>query len=137
MIDLNEFKNSYKNIYASSKYNSQSKILKSRNESYDSSVAVEDHQDALLINQEEYSIQRIVREWFNKGSINFEAKIGTHPDFKEIEGTEAYVNQHITTIFVDIKNSTRLSLIYPLEDVFQIKNSILRAASELVRAMDG
>lgn len=137
MIDLNEFKNSYKNIYASAKYNSQSKILKSRNESYDSSVAVEDHQDVLLINQEEYSIQRIVREWFNKGPINFEAKIGTHPDFKEIEGTEAYVNQHITTIFVDIKNSTRLSLIYPLEDVFQIKNSILRAASELVRAMDG
>lgn len=137
MIDLNDFKNSYAKIYRSEKYSSRNKLLKSKNESYASSVAVEDHQDTLLINQEEYSIQRIVRNWFDKGSINYNSQIGTHPDFKEIEGTENYVKQHITTIFVDIKNSTRLSLIYPIEDVFQIKNSILRAASELVRAMDG
>ncbi|QXE07155.1 hypothetical protein BJG93_34930 [Paraburkholderia sprentiae WSM5005] len=40
-------------------------------------------------------------------------------------------------MFIDVKESTRLGLRYPLDVVQHIKHSILRAASETVRAMDG
>lgn len=87
--------------------------------------------------QEEYSVQRPIRQWFGKASDVNRGRIGCHPDFAALEGTDEQEHHYITTMFVDIRNSTRLSLCYPLEDVQHIKNSILRAASETVRAMDG
>lgn len=119
MIDYNDFRKSFGDVYSNkSKYNK--KILsKSTFDSTNENYTPESSEKDIIVDQEEYSIQRIVREWFNKGSVNSKATIGTHPDFIEINGTDDYINQHITTIFVDIKNS------------------ILRAASELVRAMDG
>ncbi len=87
--------------------------------------------------QEEHAAQRPIRQWFGKATAVNQGRIGCHPDFIHLEGTDETEFHHITTMFVDIKNSTRLALRYPLEDVQHIKNSILRAASETVRAMDG
>lgn len=84
----------------------------------------------------EYTIQEPIREWFGKNGVN-KGTIGAHPDFQRLEGTEENLKHHITTVFIDIKNSTRLSFLYDLEKVQVIKNTILRAASETVRALDG
>lgn len=103
-------------------------------------VALEnaDHQVFPLANIEadEYVIQRPIREWFGKESINT-GTIGAHPDFGYLDGTDETLNHYITTVFIDIMNSTRLSLRYDLGQVQKIKNTILRAASETVRALDG
>lgn len=85
---------------------------------------------------DEYAIQRPIRQWFGKVGIN-RSKIGAHPDFEHLDGTDELMNHHITTMFIDIKDSTRLSLRYELRQVQKIKNAILRAASETVRALDG
>lgn len=88
------------------------------------------------VEADEYAIQKPIREWFGKTGVN-EGTIGSHPDFQNLRGTDNTEFHHITTIFIDIKNSTRLSLRYDLETVRNIKNTILRAASETVRALDG
>ncbi|SFB35425.1 Adenylate cyclase, class 3 [Collimonas sp. OK607] len=97
-----------------------------------------DHQGFGLANADadEYAIQRPIREWFGKDGINT-GTIGAHPDFEYLDGTDDIRSHHITTVFIDIKNSTRLSLRYDLRQVRKIKNTILRAASETVRALDG
>lgn len=87
--------------------------------------------------QEEHTAQRPIRQWFGRATAVNQGRIGCHPDFLHLEGTDKKEFHHITTMFVDIKNSTRLALRYPLDQVQHIKNSILRAASETVRAMDG
>ena len=87
--------------------------------------------------QKEHALQLPIRQWFSKTTAVNQGRIGCHPDFAHLEGTDEKESHYITTMFVDIKNSTRLALHYPLEDVQHIKNSILRAASETVRAMDG
>lgn len=85
---------------------------------------------------DEYVIQRPIREWFGKEGINI-GTIGAHPDFEHLDGSDDTMSHYITTVFIDIKNSTRLSLRYDLSTVRKIKNTILRAASETVRALDG
>lgn len=109
-------------------------------ESMDSANALDskNHHGFHLANPEadEYVIQRPIREWFGKVGIN-KGTIGAHPDFEYLDGTDETTNHHITTVFIDIKNSTRLSLRYDLCQVRKIKNTILRAASETVRALDG
>lgn len=92
--------------------------------------------DLVEIDASEYAIQIPIREWFGKIGIN-SGKIGAHPDFDYLDGTDEFVNHNIATIFIDIQNSTRLSLRYDLCQVQKIKNTILRAASETVRALDG
>ncbi len=87
--------------------------------------------------QQEHVAQRTIRQWFGKGTEINDGEIGGHPDFLHLAGTDEVEYHYITTIFVDIKNSTRLSLRYELATVQHIKNSILRAASETVRALDG
>ncbi|MDT3280372.1 nucleotide-binding domain-containing protein [Shewanella scandinavica] len=86
--------------------------------------------------QEEFVIQRFIRELFGKEDVNC-VGIGSHPDFSAIEYNDSTVRQYICTIFFDIKGSTRLSLLYDLEQVFFIKNSILKTTIEIIRAFDG
>ncbi|CDG84015.1 adenylate/guanylate cyclase domain-containing protein [Janthinobacterium agaricidamnosum] len=97
-----------------------------------------DHQGFGLANvsADEYVIQKPIREWFGNTGVNT-GTIGAHPDFEYLVGTDDTKYHHITTVFIDIKNSTRLSLRYGLPQVQKIKNTILRAASETVRALDG
>lgn len=84
----------------------------------------------------EHQLQKEIRPYFDKQNIN-SVSIGDHPDFIYLAGTESVENHHVCSLFLDIKNSTALSFRYDLQDVVWIKNSILRAASEIVRSMDG
>lgn len=86
--------------------------------------------------REEFVTQRFIRGMFGKEGVNC-TSIGSHPDFSAIEYDDSTVKQYICTIFFDIKGSTRLSLLYSLEEVFTIKNSMLKATIEIIRAFDG
>lgn len=86
--------------------------------------------------QVEHQLQLEIRPRFGKKDVNSTA-IGDHPDFLYLAGTESVENHHVCSLFLDIKNSTALSFRYDLIDVVWIKNAILRAASEIVRGMDG
>lgn len=83
-----------------------------------------------------YSLQSLVRPLFGKGQEQ-PPDIGDHPDFLHLKGTHQLEYCPITTLFMDIESSTRLSLLYPLEAVYQIKNSFIRATMEIIKAFDG
>lgn len=98
-------------------------------------------QDAALpvtpIHTNEYQLQRLIRPFFNKQDIN-PSQIGTPADFKHIEAQRNTIENHyIVTMFVDIKGSTRLSLLYPLEQVYQFKNAVIQTCIEIIRSLDG
>lgn len=85
---------------------------------------------------EEHDLQRQYRPLFGKEGLN-QSVIGCHPSFLYLQGTDKTEYHHICSLFIDIKNSTRLSFLYPLEVVASIKNAILKAASEIIRCLDG
>lgn len=90
-----------------------------------------------LAPQEQYELQRSIRPIFGKSEIN-SSPIGTHPNFISLENTDGDTQNHYTcTLFVDIKGSTRLSLLYPLEKVFTFKNAVIKTCIESIRALDG
>lgn len=140
------FRSSFESMYVTNNHTSRTstagKPLQSATESINRADSMvfdgAGHQGFGLANvyADEYAIQRPIREWFGKDGINT-GTIGAHPDFEYLDGTDDIKNHHITTVFIDIKNSTRLSLRYDLRQVQKIKNTILRAASETVRALDG
>ena len=80
--------------------------------------------------------QQTLRPLFGKGSAQPPA-IGDHPDFIHLKGTDDTCFCPITTMFMDIESSTRLSLIYPLQDVRKIKNAFIQTAIQIVRCFDG
>lgn len=86
--------------------------------------------------QNEYVIQGNIRKYFNKDGINTGA-IASHPDFLELSLTGETINQYICTVFIDIKGSTRLSLLYDLEFIYNFKNAVLQTCIEIVRSFDG
>ncbi len=87
--------------------------------------------------QEEYLLQTQIRPYFGKAGIN-NTPIGTRPDFINLEGAHEGTEKHyVCTIFVDIKGSTRLSLLYPLETVFLFKNAVIKTCVETIRSLDG
>ncbi|MDJ0583288.1 adenylate/guanylate cyclase domain-containing protein [Crocosphaera sp.] len=83
-----------------------------------------------------YSLQTLIRPLYGKGSPQI-PQIGDHPDFLEIKGTDKKIYCAITTMFMDIVSSTRLSLFYSLEEVQLIKNAFIRATIELIKCFDG
>jgi class 3 adenylate cyclase len=87
--------------------------------------------------QDEFFLQKIIRPFFGKKGVNA-TEIGTHPDFVDLEEEEDYIKYHyICTIFVDIVGSTRLSLLYSLEDVYLFKNAVIKTCIEIIRSFDG
>lgn len=86
--------------------------------------------------QEEFLLQSQIRPIFGKAGVN-NSPIGTPPDFVSLEGTRTTKNQYTCTLFVDIKGSTRLSLLYPLEFVFVFKNAVIQTCVEIIRSFDG
>lgn len=82
------------------------------------------------------TLQAPIRVSYGKGEPS-EACIGDHPDFVHLKHSGEICYHSITTLFMDIESSTRLSLLYNLEDVFRIKNSFIRAAMEVIKAFDG
>jgi len=133
--DVDQFRNSFESMLNRKRMALAKTALAMDSLSLKESVAIESA--GLPAVQEEHTSQRPIRQWFGKSPEVNQGRIGCHPDFAHLEGTDEREFHHITTMFVDIKNSTRLALRYPLEEVQHIKNSILRAASETVRAMDG
>lgn len=133
---MNELSKHFEKLYRSesSRY---STIVK--NESLVESVALESDstREPPHLPVDEYELQRIVRPWFGKIGIN-DTKIGTHPDFIDLEQhSNKTISHHVCTMFVDIKGSTRLALLYDLEKVYQFKNTVLKACIEVIRALDG
>lgn len=86
--------------------------------------------------QEEFLLQAKIRPIFGKPDVN-NSPIGAHPDFISLEGTKVTQRHYTCTIFVDIKGSTRLSLLYPLEFVYQFKNAVIQTCVETIRSFDG
>lgn len=87
---------------------------------------------------EQYILQSKIREAFGKGNTLNLSTIADHPDFNSLVhgGTK---NQFITTMFVDIKGSTKLSLKYPncLEFIYLFKNAVIKSCIEVIHAFDG
>lgn len=139
------FRSSFESMYLS-----DNRSLRRGNFTKSASLSTESEHDSALVfdgvskngfslagvDAAEYVVQRPIREWFGKDGVN-SGKIGTHPDFEFLYDSDETRNHYISTVFVDIRNSTRLSLRYDLLLVRKIKNTILRAASETVRALDG
>lgn len=93
----------------------------------------------LTINEpERYKLQSQIREVFGKGNSLNLSTIADHPDFNSLVdgGTK---KQFITTMFVDIKGSTRLSIKYPdsLEFIYKFKNAVIKSCIEVIHAFDG
>jgi len=86
--------------------------------------------------QEEYLLQTQIRPIFGKEGLNT-SPIGTHPDFLALEGSNNTQKHYTCTLFVDIKGSTRLSLLYDLEFIFKFKNAVIQTCVEVVRSFDG
>ncbi|EKK0972067.1 guanylate cyclase, partial [Salmonella enterica subsp. enterica serovar Reading] len=84
----------------------------------------------------EYDYQKEVRPFFQKPGLN-EHSIGTHPELTGLNGVGAIHSQYIVTMFIDIRKSSRLSLLLPLEQAYVVKNRILQACIDIVRALDG
>lgn len=86
--------------------------------------------------QREYVIQQNLRSMFGKPGLNT-AGIAQHPDFSSLARSGETVNQYVSTLFIDIKGSTRLSLLYDLEFIYHFKNAVLQTCIEIVRSFDG
>ncbi|ELM3616165.1 hypothetical protein RYR54_001803 [Aeromonas sobria] len=85
----------------------------------------------------EYELQKKIRPLFNKEGVNT-SKIGIPHQFIGLGFDEEPLKKHYAcTFFFDIKGSTRLSLLYDLEDVFTFKNSIIQVCIEIIRSLDG
>lgn len=81
-------------------------------------------------------LQNFFRPAFGKEGVVTHV-IGHHPDFIVLKDTDSVVHHEIVTLFLDMVGSTRLSLIYPLEDVYRIKNAVLRSAIDIATSFDG
>lgn len=88
------------------------------------------------VQERSFQLQQQIRPLFGKNGVN-DTPIGTHPDFRSLEGTTETKYHYMCTLFVDIKGSTRLSLLYDLETVFFFKNAVISACVETVRSFDG
>lgn len=105
-------------------------------EAMDSHPIMESLQSLPAGPQEEFLLQSQIRPIFGKSGVN-NSPIGAHPDFISLEGTKITEKHYACTIFVDIKGSTRLSLLYPLEFVFIFKNAVIQTCVEIIRSFDG
>jgi len=65
------------------------------------------------------------------------AKLGQHPDFVSIKGTDEILYHYIVSVFIDIQGSTNLHKKYDLEDIFRITNTIQSAAIHTCIALGG
>lgn len=126
------FQNTFSRYLEDASKQSATRLMASK--AMDSAVSFSESTSRDLVPQ--YSIQRILRPLYQKGEPQ-RPDIGDHPDFKHLLGTEQMIKCPITTLFMDIESSTRLSLLYPLEDVYRIKNAFIRVAMEIIKSFNG
>ena len=94
-------------------------------------------QESLRINadNQSYGVKEVVRHKFGKhGPLS--PTFGCHPDFDRMEEGELR-NGYSVTLFMDIIGSTKLGVVFSPENVFRIKNDIIRCAIETVNSFDG
>lgn len=87
---------------------------------------------------EQNKLQSQIREAFGRVQRHTTGGIADHPDFKSlVHGGQK--NHYITTMFIDIKGSTKLSLKYPndLEFIYKFKNAVIKSCIEVIHAFDG
>lgn len=105
--------------------------------SFDQADSIDDIISEYTIEAQESTLQAFFRPAFGKEGFVV-PQIGHHPDFlhlKEQPGlTEACP---IVTLFLDMVGSTRLGIIYTPDEVFHIKNAILRSAIDIATSFDG
>lgn len=65
------------------------------------------------------------------------AKLGQHPDFIRLKGTDDVEYHYIVSLFIDIQGSTNLHRKYDLEDIYRITNTIQSAAIHTCIALGG
>jgi adenylate cyclase len=65
------------------------------------------------------------------------ARLGLHPDFAALKGTDIVEYHYIVSVFIDIQGSTNLHREYDLEDIFRITNTIQSAAIHTCIALGG
>ena len=106
--DVDQFRNSFESMLNRKRMALAKTALAMDSLSLKESVAIESA--GLPAVQEEHTSQRPIRQWFGKSPEVNQGRIGCHPDFAHLEGTDEREFHHITTMFVDIKNSTRLAL---------------------------
>ncbi len=82
------------------------------------------------------SLQALIRPVFTKQGVK-PPTFGPHPDYVHLLSTANTEHGAITTLFLDVANSTRLGLVYPLDVVYRLKNAVLCTAIEIVNAFDG
>ncbi|WBG63192.1 nucleotide-binding domain-containing protein [Pseudomonas citronellolis] len=120
---------------------SSKRVLKSSMESLEDhrvvGVARSAEDGALALGpQREFFIQQYLRGQFDKPGVN-NTGIAEHPDFSSLVYEDRTVKQYVSTLFIDIKGSTRLSLLYDLEFIYKFKNAVLQTCIEIVRSFDG
>lgn len=86
-----------------------------------------------------YNFENQIRELFNKPPVDHEKReIGCHPDFRRLENNDTKLARgYSVTLFMDIIGSTKLGVMYSPEEVFFIKNSVIKCAIETINAFDG
>jgi len=97
----------------------------------------EDSVEGLVKRANESDIHEILRSAFGKSGELASSRIGGHPDFDYLEDSGGTEESAIATMFMDIESSTRLGLLYDVHDVFRIKNTFIKMAIEVMRALDG
>lgn len=115
------------------------------NDSILASLSCESH-DRILLNEgltspptnpQEHFFQQQIRRFFNKNEGINNGTIASHPDFQSLINGGVQ-KQYIASVFIDIKGSTRLSLVYPdLQIIYKFKNAVIRACIEAIRSFDG
>lgn len=134
---MDNFENTFDQMFKAVGNRSTIAVAKSESmEALDSKQISEEFSGLPSGPQEEFLLQAKIRPIFGKPGVN-NSPIGTHPDFISLEGTKITQKHYACTIFVDIKGSTRLSLLYPLEFVYQFKNAVIQTCVETIRSFDG
>jgi len=83
-----------------------------------------------------YFLQDIFRPLYGKGQPHVPT-IGDHPSFEHLKGGTQKDFCQIVTLFMDLEGSTRLGILYSPEEVFEIKNSFIRSAIEIIKSFNG
>lgn len=92
--------------------------------------------DSAINVMRDMDVKNTFRKLFGKNN-NLIEKIGCHPDFEYLKDSEDLVNGYAVTMFMDIVGSTKLGKLHPPETVFNIKNTIIKYAIEIIQAFDG
>lgn len=110
---------------------SRSSIRKNYNDSMSESLS-----NMQIGPQREYILQKAIRPYFGKQGVN-KSPIGEPPEFIDLQSSDAVQYHCVCTLFIDIKGSTRLSLIYDLDFVYKFKNAVIQTCVEVIRSFDG